>query len=214
MKIADLRTEYQSRTLDEADVAPDPFAQFARWLDQAIEAKLPEPTAMCLATVGADGQPGARIILLKGFDRDGFVFFTNYLSRKGRDIAASAAAAVLFHWVELERQVRVEGTVTKIDAAASDAYFVSRPQASRLGAWASPQSEPVADRAALEARFIATAERFRDTGDVIPRPPHWGGYRLAPNMFEFWQGRASRLHDRLRYRFSAPSQWIIDRLAP
>lgn len=215
MKIADLRTDYRRETLDECDVAPDPLRQFEHWLDEAIKAQLPEPTAMTLATVGDDGRPAARVVLLKGFDGQGFVFFTNYASRKGRELAAHPHAALLFHWVELERQVRIEGDVERVDEHASDTYFASRPEASRLGAWASPQSEPLPDRAALEARFAETATRFRDAPQV-PRPAHWGGFRLAPHCFEFWQGRPSRLHDRIRYRrLPAPAgAWTIDRLAP
>ncbi|MEP6656146.1 MAG: pyridoxamine 5'-phosphate oxidase [Betaproteobacteria bacterium] len=216
MKIADLRTDYRLQTLDETAVAPDAFRQFERWLDEAIKAELPEPTAMSLATVGADGRPAARIVLLKGLDRNGLVFFTNYASRKGRELDAAGQAALLFHWAELERQVRIEGSVVKIAPRESDAYFASRPVASRLGAWASPQSESIADRAALEARLQGIAEKFRDVGEAIPRPSHWGGYRLAPDMLEFWQGRRSRLHDRIRYRRSTGDQgvWQIDRLAP
>lgn len=216
MKIADLRTDYRLQTLDETGVAPDAFRQFERWLDEALKADLPEPTAMSLATVGADGRPAARIVLLKGFDQNGFMFFTNYASRKGQELDAAGQAALLFHWAELERQVRIEGGVGKIAPHESDAYFASRPAASRLGAWASPQSEPIADRAALEARLQAITEKFRNAGDAIPRPSHWGGYRLVPDMLEFWQGRRSRLHDRIRYRRSAgdPGAWTIDRLAP
>lgn len=216
MKIADLRTDYRLQTLDETGVAPDAFRQFERWLDEALKADLPEPTAMSLATVGADGRPAARIVLLKGFDQNGFMFFTNYASRKGQELDAAGQAALLFHWAELERQVRIEGSVGKIAPHESDAYFASRPAASRLGAWASPQSEPIADRAALEARLQAITEKFRNAGDAIARPSHWGGYRLVPDMLEFWQGRRSRLHDRIRYRRSAgdPGAWTIDRLAP
>lgn len=216
MKIADLRTDYRRETLDETDVAPDPIRQFEHWFDEAIKAQLPEPNAMTLATVADDGRPAARIVLLKGFDRNGFVFFTNYESRKGRELSAHPAAALLFHWVELERQVRIEGIASRIEALESDAYFVSRPRASRLGAWASPQSEPIPDRAALESRFAAIMERYRDAGEAIPRPPQWGGYRLVPDMLEFWQGRRSRLHDRIRYRRGSghSGTWILDRLAP
>ena len=216
MKIADLRTDYRLQTLDETGVAPDAFRQFERWLDEALKADLPEPTAMSLATVGADGRPAARIVLLKGFDQNGFMFFTNYASRKGQELDAAGQAALLFHWAELERQVRIEGSVGKIAPHESDAYFASRPAASRLGAWASPQSESIADRAALEARLQAITEKFRNAGDAIARPSHWGGYRLVPDMLEFWQGRRSRLHDRIRYRRSAgdPGAWTIDRLAP
>ena len=216
VNIADLRTEYRRATLDEGDVAPDPFRQFERWLDEAIKAQLPEPTAMTLATCGPDDRPAARIVLLKGVDPQGFVFFTNYASRKGTELAARPLAALLFYWTELERQVRIEGTVAKIAPAESDAYFASRPQGSRLGAWASPQSAALADRADLEARFSAAEARFRDTGDAIPRPPHWGGYRVLPDLLEFWQGRRSRLHDRIRYRRDPghAGTWTIDRLAP
>jgi pyridoxamine 5'-phosphate oxidase len=216
LKIADLRLDYRRATLDERDVALDPIRQFGRWFDEAVKAEVPEPNAMTLATIGADGRPSARIVLLKGFDERGFVFFTNYASRKGRDLAANAAAALVFFWVELERQVRIEGIVTKVDDAESVAYFASRPRLARIGAWASPQSEPITGRAALEADFAAMEAQYRDAGDDVPRPPHWGGYRLEPDVLEFWQGRPSRLHDRIRYRRSAlhPDQWVIDRLAP
>ncbi len=216
MNIADLRTDYRRETLDERDVAPDPFRQFGHWLDEAIRGQLPEPTAMTLATVGEEGRPSARIVLLKGFDSAGFVFFTNYASRKGADLALHPRAALLFHWVELERQVRIEGAVEKVAAAESDAYFASRPRASRLGAWASPQSEAIADRTVLQQRFTDVERRFAEAGENIPRPPHWGGYRLIPELLEFWQGRPSRLHDRVRYRRVSPQagSWTVDRLAP
>ena len=216
MNIADLRKEYRRATLDESDVAPQPLRQFERWFDEAQKAQVPEPNAMTLATAGADGRPSARIVLLKGFDDRGFVFFTNYASRKGRELAARSDAVLLFFWPELERQVRIEGGVERVDAAESGAYFASRPLGARLGAWASPQSEPIASRAALEARFAAVESQYAGAGDDIPRPPHWGGYRLAPAEIEFWQGRPSRFHDRIRYRRD-PRQsgpWIIDRLAP
>jgi len=216
LNIADLRTEYRRATLDESDVAPHPLRQFERWFDEAQKAQIPEPNAMTLATAGADGRPSARIVLLKGFDDRGFVFFTNYASRKGRELAARGDAVLLFFWPELERQVRIEGGVERVDAAESAAYFASRPLGARLGAWASPQSEPIASRAALEARFAAVESQYAVAGDDIPRPPHWGGYRLAPAEIEFWQGRPSRFHDRIRYRRD-PRQsgpWIIDRLAP
>jgi pyridoxamine 5'-phosphate oxidase len=213
VNIAELRREYRRAALTESDVDPDPIRQFDRWLEEAIAAELPEPTAMSLATVDARGHPDARIVLLKGVAQDGFVFFTNYESRKGAQLAATPLAALLFYWVELERQVRVEGTVAKVTPAESDAYFASRPRAARLGAWASPQSRVIVDRAWLEREVAAAGDRFAPLGEMVPRPPHWGGYRVAPTAVEFWQGRESRLHDRLRYRREG-SLWRIERLAP
>jgi pyridoxamine 5'-phosphate oxidase len=213
VNIAELRREYRRAALTEKDVDPDAVRQFGRWLDEAVAAKLPEPTAMTLATVDADGRPDARIVLLKAADARGFVFFTNYESRKGAELGLRPAATLLFHWVELERQVRVEGTVSKASAEESDRYFATRPRDARIGAWASPQSRVIADRAWLEREFAAARERFAGAGEDVPRPPHWGGYRVAPEAIEFWQGRESRLHDRLRYRREA-SLWRIERLAP
>jgi len=203
-------------TLDESSVSPDPIRQFELWFADAVNAQMREPTAMTLATVGADGRPAARIVLLKAADARGFTFFTNYSSRKGRELAANRLAALLFFWPELERQIRIEGAVSPIDADESERYFAGRPRMSQLGAWASPQSEPIAGRAALETRFEEFADRYRDADTPVPRPPHWGGYRLEPESIEFWQGRASRLHDRIRYRRTQvhPVAWIIDRLAP
>lgn len=216
VKIDDLRTEYMRATLDESSVAADPLRQFERWFADAVNAQVPEPNAMTLATVGAEGDPSARIVLLKGADERGFTFFTNYASRKGRELAARPRAALLFFWPELERQIRIEGGVGAVDAAESAAYFAGRPRMSQLGAWASPQSEPIAGRSVLEARFAEFADRYREASRPVPRPPHWGGYRLAPESIEFWQGRVSRLHDRIRYRRTEgePPAWVVDRLAP
>lgn len=210
MSVADLRQSYEKSHLLESEAAASPFEQFSRWFDQALAAAVPEPNAMTLATVDAAGQPSARIVLIKGFDEKGFVFYTNYESRKGVELAAQPRAALLFFWQALERQVRIEGVVEKVSAPDSDAYFHSRPLSSRIGAWASAQSQPVT-REALEGRERELAAQF---GDHPPRPDHWGGYRLAPTAFEFWQGRPSRLHDRLRYTRQADAQWSIDRLAP
>lgn len=205
-----MRNEYMRASLDEADAAADPFAQFERWFDEAVRAELPTPNAMTLATVAADGAPGARIVLLKGADAQGFVFYTNYQSRKGRELAANPRAVLVFHWIELEREVRIEGAVEKTSAAESDAYFSSRPLGSRHAAIASPQSTVVANRAVLETRFAEVAKK---QGDQPARPAHWGGYRLKPIAVEFWQGRRNRLHDRLLYTRSN-ERWSISRLAP
>ena len=210
MNIADLRKEYTRRGLDEAGAAADPFEQFQIWFDQALGAGVPEPNAMTLATVGAGGRPSARVVLLKGFDRRGLAFYTNYSSRKASELNATGQTALVFFWPELERQIRVEGRAEQVAAAESDAYFASRPAGSRLGAWASPQSQVIDGRSTLERRLAEAVERW---GDDAPRPPHWGGYRVVPDMFEFWQGRPSRLHDRLRYRLDGDS-WIRERLAP
>ena len=210
MNIADIRKDYKAASLSGSDVAPSPFSQFDKWLKEAIAAQLPEPTAMTLATVGADGRPSTRVVLLKGSDERGPVWFTNYQSRKGRELANSHFAALQFHWVDLERVVRIEGRVEKVSDAESDAYFDTRPLDSRIGAWASPQSETIASRAVLVARAAEFAAKFLLRP---PRPPHWGGYRMMPDRFEFWQGRPSRLHDRIVYRLDN-GVWRIERLAP
>jgi pyridoxamine 5'-phosphate oxidase len=211
--LASLRKSYSLGSLDRTDVDPDPIRQFHKWFTQALEAKLPEPNTMTLATVDERGRPSARIVLIKGVDERGFVFFTNYESRKGRELAANPAASLLFYWIELERQVRIEGTVVKTSADESDTYFASRPLESRIGAWASEQSQVIESRAVLEARERELIERY---GETPPRPPHWGGYRLVPERIEFWQGRPSRLHDRIVYtREGAEGDaWSITRLAP
>ena len=209
-RIADLRKSYERDELDEAAADSQPMVQFERWLKQAIDAQLPEPNAMTLATVAADGRPSTRIVLIKGFDAQGIVWYTNFNSRKGQELAANPVAALQFHWVELERVVRIEGKVQQVSDAESDAYFASRPLDSRIGAWASPQSQVIKSRAVLVAQAARYAAQFALSP---PRPPHWGGFRLVPDRWEFWQGRKSRLHDRLRYRMQ-DGQWLRERLAP
>jgi pyridoxamine 5'-phosphate oxidase len=208
--IADLRNEYARAALDETHADADPIRQFAHWWDEAVKSQLPEPNAMTLATADASGRPSARVVLLKGFDDRGFVFFTNYESRKGAELAANPRAALLFFWPELERQVRIDGDAQRVPAAESDAYFRSRPLASRIGAWASPQSRPISGRAWLMARVAEMGMRHGLNPD---RPPHWGGFRVRPQAIEFWQGRPSRLHDRLLYT-RADGTWQRQRLAP
>jgi pyridoxamine 5'-phosphate oxidase len=208
--IADLRKDYTQTGLEQGD--PSPFKQFELWFNQALAADLLEPNAMTLATVTSEGKPDARIVLLKGFDDRGFVFYTNYLSHKGQELAANPHAALVFLWGDLERQVRVVGRVEKANDLEADTYFQSRPLGSRLGAWASTQSEVIASREFLEARMAALEKEYE--GKEIPRPDHWGGFRVVPTELEFWQGRPSRLHDRLRYRLQENGVWEIDRLAP
>ncbi len=212
-QLADLRLNYAHRTLSETDVLPDAVPQFRQWLDEALAAQLDEPTALTLSTVSAAGQPSSRVVLLKGLPDDaGFLFYTNYDSRKGQELAARPLAALNFFWPGLERQVRVEGRVEKAPEALSTAYFQSRPRSSQVGAWASPQSQPLASREALEAREAAVAAEFAGQ-DPLPRPPHWGGYILRPTRVEFWQGRPSRLHDRIVYELDGAT-WRRSRLAP
>ena len=216
--LAALRREYGNAGLDDPDLADDPISMFRIWLSDTIDSGLHEPNAMVVATVSADGRPSARMVLLKGLDERGFVFFTNYDSRKGADLVANPAASLLFCWHDLQRQVRVEGLSSRVSAQESEAYFASRPRESQLGAWASPQSQVVESRAALEERYDGFEARFAD-GEV-PLPPYWGGIRVAPETVEFWQGRKGRMHDRLRYRRTeacgdAPvGAWTTDRLAP
>jgi pyridoxamine 5'-phosphate oxidase len=212
MQIANMRKEYMWAGLSETEVDADPLRQFQVWFEQALAANLLEPNAMTLATATPDGQPAARIVLLKAFDESGFTFYTNYEGRKGRELAANPRAALLFFWAELQRQVRIEGTVERVSEAESDAYFRGRPLGSRLGAWASHQSEVISGRDVLEDRARELARRFLE-GEV-PRPPFWGGFRVRPLSIEFWQGRPDRLHDRLRYQRMQPDGWRIERLSP
>lgn len=209
--LADLRKSYESGELEEHAAAAVPLHQFETWLKEAMKAKVPEPNAMTLATVGPDGRPSTRVVLIKGCDERGIVWYTNYDSRKGRELTAHPFAALQFHWVEMERVVRIEGRVERTSDAESDAYYASRPLDSRLGAWASPQSQPIASRAVLMAHVAKVAAQH---GLHPSRPPHWGGFRLVPDRWEFWQGRKSRLHDRLVYRLDDQGHWLRERLAP
>lgn len=210
-KLSDMRKVYERGELEEHRAHGEPLAQFREWMKEAIDSGAPEPNAMTLATVGPGGRPSTRVVLVKDFDERGLVFFTNYQSRKGMELAQNPQAALQFHWVPLERMVRIEGKVDKVDPAESDAYFASRPLPSRIGAWASDQSRPIPSRTALVAR---AAEVGIELGLHPPRPEHWGGYRLSPDYWEFWQGRPSRLHDRLAYRLEPDGTWIRQRLAP
>ena len=209
--IADLRKSYERAELNEEASQADPLQQFDQWLKEAIHSEVPEPNAMTLATVGSDLRPSTRVVLIKDYDARGIVWYTNYESRKGRELAGNPFAALQFHWVELERVVRIEGVVERVSAEESDAYFHSRPLDSRIGAWASPQSEVITGRGVLVANAAKYAAQFLLQP---PRPPHWGGYRLQPDNWQFWQGRKSRLHDRLRYQMQGDGTWLRDRLAP
>ncbi|AEK63602.1 pyridoxamine 5'-phosphate oxidase [Collimonas fungivorans] len=209
--IADLRIDYSQASLSEADSAADPITQFGTWFDEAIQAEVPEANAMSLATVGRNGRPSSRIVLIKQFDERGFTWFTNFDSRKGHELLEHPYGALLFHWVALERQVRIEGKVERVSESESDAYFHSRPLRSRLGAIASAQSQPIGSRDLLEAEYAKAEKEF---GDHPPRPNHWGGYRLLPDTVEFWQGRRSRLHDRILYTLDADGNWRRQRLQP
>jgi pyridoxamine 5'-phosphate oxidase len=211
MSIADLRRDYALARLDESNVSADPIAQFERWFNEALEAKVMEPNAMALATATREASPSVRMVLLKGVDQRGFAFFTDYRSQKGVELSSNPRAALVFYWSELERQVRATGRVSTISADESEAYFRSRPLNSRLGAWTSHQSQVIPDRAVLEEKARQVAQRYPD--DNVPLPPYWGGYRITPEIIEFWQGRQSRLHDRLRYRRDGES-WRMERLSP
>ncbi|MDB9372614.1 pyridoxamine 5'-phosphate oxidase [Nodularia sphaerocarpa] len=210
--LADLRKDYTLEGLSETEIHPNPFIQFKKWFEQALAAQLPEPNAMTLATATPDGQPSARMVLLKDFDERGFVLFTNYNSHKGQELAANPQAALVFWWAELERQVRIVGTVEKISSEQSDSYFEMRPPNSRLGAWASNQSEVIVGREVLERQLQEFQDKYEN--QEVPRPPHWGGYRIIPREIEFWQGRSSRLHDRLLYTHLDHNNWKIERLSP
>jgi pyridoxamine 5'-phosphate oxidase len=210
--VGELRRDYSRQTLLESNAEANPFLQFQHWFTQALNAQVIEPNAMTLATITPEGRPAARIVLLKDFDERGFVFYSNFQSRKGQEMAQTPAAALVFWWGELERQVRIEGSITLVSKTEADAYFQSRPRGSQLGAWVSSQSQVIENRAVLENRLDQLEQDYRDT--PIPRPPHWGGYRLVPSYFEFWQGRSNRLHDRLCYRQTTSNAWKVERLSP
>lgn len=210
--IAQMRREYTQRSLDTRDVSPDPVKQFQQWFDEAVRAQVPEPNAMILSTASPEGRPSARVVLLKGIEEASFVFFTNYESRKGQLMGVNPQVALTFFWVELERQVRIEGTVHKTSDERSIQYFHSRPRGSQIGAWVSSQSQKIADRSVLEQRLQEFTQKFE--GQTVPKPPHWGGYAVAPHTIEFWQGRPSRLHDRILYTLREHNYWTIERLSP
>lgn len=211
--IENLRQDYRLASLDIADVQSNPFEQFKKWFQEALDAQLPEPNAMTLATATPDGKPTLRVVLLKSFDYDGFVFYTNYASRKGKEMTANPYAALNFLWLELERQVRIEGTVEKVSTTESTEYFQSRPKGSQIGAWASPQSTVIPDRNILETKVQELTATYENIA-VLPRPENWGGFVIKPTLIEFWQGRSNRLHDRIQYTLQAEGSWKIERLAP
>lgn len=210
--ISALRRNYAMESLSESHIQPDPIAQFNKWFQEALDSSLPEPNAMTLATADKHGRPSARTVLLKSYDQAGFVFYTNYESKKGAELAENPYAALLFTWLELERQIRIEGTVTRVTEDESTAYFQSRPKSSQIGAWASPQSQVIPDRAVLDQNVTALLAQYAEA-EVLPKPAHWGGYVVQPELIEFWQGRESRLHDRIQYRLENGG-WTIERLAP
>jgi pyridoxamine 5'-phosphate oxidase len=212
VSIADMRKDYSRQSLDASDVLRDPVAQFQKWFEEARQAALAEPNAMHLSTVNAEGKPAGRVVLLKGIEEGQFIFYTNYQSRKGQELAHTPWAALTFFWIELERQVRIEGKVSKVARQTSDSYFHSRPRGSQIGAWVSPQSEVIPGRDFLENRQQTLEDQF--AGQEVPLPEHWGGFALIPEMIEFWQGRPSRLHDRIRFTLNEQQEWIIERLAP
>ena len=212
VSIADLRENYTQAGLSEADVSPNPIHQFQSWFDAAVSAQLPEPNAMTLSTVSSNGRPSSRIVLLKGLDERGFVFYTNYNSRKGQELTENAWASLVFVWLDLERQVRIEGAVVKVSNEETEQYFQSRPRGSQLGAWVSNQSAVIRDRQVLETELAQLEQQYQN--QPIPRPPHWGGFRIQPNWVEFWQGRPNRLHDRICYQKQTDNAWCISRLAP
>lgn len=213
LQVEQLREDYQQATLELEDAHANPIIQFERWFEEAVAAKVKEPNAMTLATANAEGRPSARIVLLKGFDANGFVFYTNYESKKGQELLQNPQAALVFSWLELEKQIRIEGKVEKLSETASTQYFQSRPKGSQIGAWVSPQSQIIESRNSLEEKVTALNKKYQDQ-DTLPKPDHWGGYLLQPDLIEFWQGRSSRLHDRVLYKLSADSQWYKQRLAP
>jgi len=212
-KIDQLRTSYEKSSLNRSDLLDDPLTLFRQWFDSAISADIPEPNVMTLATIGTNGSPSARIVLLKGIDEDGFIFYTNYQSRKGKELDQNPNAALVFYWHKMERQVRIEGQITKVDEETSKSYFQSRPKGSQVGAWASPQSRVIVDRQELDDRIVELTDIYQNYED-LPKPAHWGGYKLTPRYLEFWQGRADRLHDRFEYKKEDDNVWVINRLAP